>query len=238
MRIHRCVSHEHETGKFRRTLRAVTCALMTPIGPRRGVTRRGIPSALGASYCAEPKVSDARGSRLGDFRPTCVPARATCAGEARNRWGRRGWILRLSRPANLRFPARCERIAYSVEAVRRSRIRLLQGVRARNFGARTLQLRDRVQRTRDGQPVAETPPPIRSFQSVTAFALAPRFHQPLSRRCATPRDNRPSPEFSTALPMTPNIYYQRQPCLTNNSQAFTECGTYATNIGRRVTHQG
>jgi len=31
------------------------------------------------------------------------------------------------------------------------------------------------------------------------------------------------PELSTALPMTPNIYYQRQPCLTNNSRSFTEC---------------
>lgn len=181
MRIHRCVSHEHETGKFRRTLRAVTCALMTPIGPRRGVTRRGIPSALGASYCAEPKVSDARGSRLGDFRPTCVPARATCAGEARNRWGRRAWILRLSRPANLRFPARCERIAYSVEAVRRSRIRLLQGVRARNFGARALHFATGVQHSRRSaggrdaiaQPVASVGHRLRTGASYPAATVSP-----------------------------------------------------------------
>ena len=31
------------------------------------------------------------------------------------------------------------------------------------------------------------------------------------------------PELLTALPMTPNIYYQRQPCLTSNSRSFTEC---------------
>ena len=41
------------------------------------------------------------------------------------------------------------------------------------------------------------------------------------------------PEFSTALPMTPNIYYQRQPCLTNNSQAFTQCGTAAAGQATR-----
>jgi len=38
--------------------------------------------------------------------------------------------------------------------------------------------------------------------------------------------------------MTPNIYYQRQPCLIDNSQAFTQCGTHATNIGRKVTPDG
>jgi hypothetical protein len=38
--------------------------------------------------------------------------------------------------------------------------------------------------------------------------------------------------------MTPNIYYQWQPRLTNNSQAFTQCGTHATNIGRKVTLAG
>lgn len=59
------------------------------------VTRRGIPSALGTSYRAEPKGSDARRVEVGRLSSDVRPGRATCGGEARNRGCARRWILRL-----------------------------------------------------------------------------------------------------------------------------------------------
>ena len=97
-----------------------------------------------------------------------------------------------------------------------------------------MQLADRVGRKYDGQSVAARPPRIPSLAAVTGVALPSRFQQP---RLAFVRvyPTTAVPEFSISLPMTPNIYCQRQPWLTNNSQVFTQCGTNATNIGRPST---
>ena len=101
-----------------------------------------------------------------------------------------------------------------------------------------MQLADHVERTCNGQSAAARPPRIPSFAVVTWPRTAVSFPPATSRLCASLPHTTALPEFSTALPMTPNIYYQRQPCLTNNSQAFTQCGTNATNIGRKVAPRG
>jgi hypothetical protein len=77
----------------------------------------------------------------------------------------------------------------------------------------------------------------RGFYSSPGLALLSRFTShvsPLRESTHTIA----FPEFSTALAMTPNIYCQRQPWLTNNSPAFTQCGTHATNIGNAATFFG
>jgi hypothetical protein len=83
-----------------------------------------------------------------------------------------------------------------------------------------MQLADRVGRKYDGQLAAARPPRIPSLAAVTGVALPSRFQQPrLAFVRVYPYDRRP--EFSISLPLTPNIYCQRQPWLTNNSQVFT-----------------
>ena len=129
-------------------------------------------------------------------------------------------------------PTRRRWIACSGGAVRRSRIRLFAVVRTRNLE----RCRCNSPTTSSGRATVSRRPRghrLPSFAVVTwpsHCRLVSTSH--VSPLCESTHTTA-LPEFSTALPMTPNIYYQRQPCLTNNSQAFTQCGTHATNIGSR-----
>jgi hypothetical protein len=71
-----------------------------------------------------------------------------------------------------------------------------------------------------------------SGRHVTGFALVSRLYQQCLALCdSTP----PFPGPSIALPMTPNIYYQQQPCLTNNFQVFTELRHVCYQLGSGKT---
>jgi hypothetical protein len=100
-----------------------------------------------------------------------------------------------------------------------------------------MQLADRVGRKYDGQSAAARPPRIPSLRPLPASHCRLVSSSHVSPLCeSTPTTA--VPEFSISLPLTPNIYCQRQPWLTNNSQVFTQCGTDATNIGRSVAPSG
>jgi hypothetical protein len=100
-----------------------------------------------------------------------------------------------------------------------------------------MQLADDVERKYNGQPAAPRPrhPVICSRHLATQCRLVSTSH--VSPSCESTH-TAALPEFSTALPMTPNIYYQRQPWLTNNSRVFTQSGTHATNIGSAAALSG
>jgi hypothetical protein len=88
------------------------------------------------------------------------------------------------------------------------------------FGALPMQLADEVERPRGHRA-------SRRFYPSPGLALLSRFTSHVSP-LREPTHTIAFPEFSTALAMTPNIYCQRQPWPTNNSSAFTQCGTHAT----------
>ena len=93
------------------------------------------------------------------------------------------------------------------------------------FGAPPMQLAGDVERKCNGQSAAARPLRIPSSAAVTSPRTAVSIQQ---RRLAFVRAYPYNgPPRILSLPMTSNIYYQRQPCLTNNSQAFTQCGTAA-----------
>jgi len=93
-----------------------------------------------------------------------------------------------------------------------------------------MQLADEVERPRGHRA-------SRRFYPSPGLALLSRFTSHVSP-LREPTHTIAFPEFSTALAMTPNIYCQRQPWPTNNSSAFTQCGTHATNIGSAATFFG
>jgi hypothetical protein len=119
-------------------------------------------------------------------------------------------------------PARRRWITCSGEAVRRSTIRHFAVL----IWSAADATRDDVERNRDGQSAAAMHRASRRLQPSPGLALLSRFHQPRLAFVRVYPYDRP-PRILNRHPMTPNIYYQRQPCLTNNSQAFTECGTHA-----------
>jgi hypothetical protein len=84
-----------------------------------------------------------------------------------------------------------------------------------------MQLADTVERKCNGQSAAARPPHpvVYGRQLASHCCLVSTSH--VSPLCESSHTTA-LPEFSTALPMTPNIYYQRQPRLTNNSQVFTK----------------
>jgi hypothetical protein len=90
-----------------------------------------------------------------------------------------------------------------------------------------MQLADHVERKCNGQSAPQGHRASRRLRSSPSLPLLSRFHQPRLPFVRVYPYHRP-PQILNSLPMTPNIYYQRQPCLTNNSKAFTRCGTYAT----------
>jgi hypothetical protein len=84
-----------------------------------------------------------------------------------------------------------------------------------------MQLADRVGRKCDGQSAAARPPRIPSLAAVTASHCRLVSTSHVSPFCeSTPTTA--VPDFSISLPMTSNIYCQRQPWLTNNFQVFTK----------------
>jgi hypothetical protein len=92
-----------------------------------------------------------------------------------------------------------------------------------------MQLADHVEREGNRQRPRRHPP-IRSCAAVTGLDSYPVSTSHALPLCDfTQRSLSPNSQQPTALPMTPHIYYQRQPCLTNNSQAFTQCG-HACNL--------
>jgi hypothetical protein len=100
-----------------------------------------------------------------------------------------------------------------------------------------MQLADDVERRSTVSRRPQRPPRIPSSAAVTWPPTAVSFPPAMLAFCASLAIRSPSPN-SHSLPMTPNIYYQQQPCLTNNFQVFTKCGTNATNIGRSLALRG
>ena len=85
-----------------------------------------------------------------------------------------------------------------------------------------MQLADDVERKCNGQSAAARPPRISSLAVVTWLRTAVSFLPATSRHFCDPTPRTALPKSSVALPMTPNVYYQRQLQVTNNFQVFTE----------------
>ena len=137
--------------------------------------------------------------RIGMTRPLFVGLRATrTPGSDQRR------VLQALRQAARRKPHNATRRAFRISAVRSLPVQLADVVERQCNG------RSAIER-RTGQPVC------RRHWRRTAASLPPAN----VLLCASLPNDR-HPRILHRIPLTPNIHYQRQRCLANNSLAFTK----------------